>query len=214
MILLLDCTVAVSAKKSSGDTDSGDGAIPDAVAGPIVRAVVDRLKVANTTDAMEKKKTIAQMIDEALEQEFPEEKQEKIGKNYNETAKNSDVSGHNIHNACVALVPLQMAPGHDLLMQATVETVLKVSQKQPQEDEDDDDTAVQDAASNSTSSPILPSDNAASRKAEGNSSVKALAPSGSRPPKAKSKKVESHAEKEVDRIIDSQDNEYVLSKPK
>lgn len=94
MLLLLDCTaVASSAKKSSGDTDSGDTAIPDEVAGPIVRAVVDRLKVANSTDAMEKKKTIAEMIDEALEQEFPEEKQEKIGKNYNETAKNSDVSG-------------------------------------------------------------------------------------------------------------------------
>ena len=37
------------------------------------------------------KKTIAQMIDEALEQEFPEEKEDKIGKNYNETAKSSDV---------------------------------------------------------------------------------------------------------------------------
>lgn len=99
-------------------------------------------------------------------------------------------------------------------MQATVETVLKVSQKQPREDEDDGDTAVQDAASNSTSSPTLPSDKAASGNAAGNSNVKSLAPSGSKPQKAKSKKVESHAEKEVDRIIDSQDNEYVLSKPK
>lgn len=107
-----------------------------------------------------------------------------------------------------------MAPGHDQLVQATVETVLKVSQKQPQQDEDDDDTAVQNAASNSTSSPNLPSGKAASGKAEGNSTVKTLAPSGSKPPKAKSKKVENHAEKEVDRIIDSQDNEYVLSKPK
>lgn len=101
-------------------------------------------------------------------------------------------------------------------MQATVETVLKVSQKQPRDDEDNDDTAVQDAASNSTSSPTLPSDKAASGKAagKGNSSVKSLAPGGSKTQKAKSKKVESHAEKEVDRIIDSQDNEYVLSKPK
>lgn len=94
ILLLLGCNAAASsAKKSSGDTNSGDGAIPDEVAGPIVRAVVDRLKVANSTDAMDKKKTIAQLIDEALEQEFPEEKPEKIGKNYNETAKNSDVSG-------------------------------------------------------------------------------------------------------------------------
>ena len=94
MTLLLQCIAAASsAKRASGNTDSGDGASPDAVAGPIVRAFVDRLKITNTTDAMEKKKTIAQLIDEALEQEFPEEKQEKIGKNYNETAKNSDVSG-------------------------------------------------------------------------------------------------------------------------
>lgn len=93
-VLLLDLVAAASAAKTSGsDTDGGDGAIPDAVAGPIVRAVVDRLKDANTTDALDKKKTIAQMIDEALEQEFPEEKEEKIGKNFNETAKNSDVSG-------------------------------------------------------------------------------------------------------------------------
>ena len=72
-------------------SDSGDRALPDAVAGPIVKAVVDRLKHANGTDTADKKKTIAQMIDEALEQEFPEEKEEKIEKNYNETAKNSDV---------------------------------------------------------------------------------------------------------------------------
>lgn len=90
-VLLLNPVAA--AKKLGGDTSSGDGAIPDAVAGPIVRAVVDRLKDANTTNAIDKKKTIAQLIDEALEQEFPEEKEEKIGKNFNETAKNSDVSG-------------------------------------------------------------------------------------------------------------------------
>lgn len=37
------------------------------------------------------KKTILQMVDEALEQEFPEEKQEGIGKKYNETAMHDDV---------------------------------------------------------------------------------------------------------------------------
>ena len=47
---------------------------------------------ANGTLPEEKKKTIAQIIDEALEQEFPEEKAEKIGKNYNETAQQEDVS--------------------------------------------------------------------------------------------------------------------------
>ncbi|KAL3132500.1 hypothetical protein ABBQ32_009046 [Trebouxia sp. C0010 RCD-2024] len=187
-VLLLDYIAAASAAKTSGrDTESGDGAIPDAVAGPIVRAVVDRLKDANTTDALDKKKTIAQMIDEALEQEFPEEKEEKIGKNFNETAKNSD---------------------------ATVETVLKVSQKQQKDEEEDDDTATQDAATNSTLSPIPQTDTVGGNKAAGNSIVKTPAPSGSKQQKAKTKKVDSHAEKEVDRIIDSQDNEYVLSKPK
>ena len=62
--------------------------IPDDVAGPIVRAVVDQLKAANATV---QRKTIAQMIDEALEQEFPEEKQE-VGKNFNESSQNADVS--------------------------------------------------------------------------------------------------------------------------
>ena len=67
------------------------------VAGPVVRAAIaDRVEelAANLTAEGEipTKKSIAQMIDEALEQEFPEEKRETIGKNYNETAKSSDVS--------------------------------------------------------------------------------------------------------------------------
>lgn len=65
--------------------------------GPVVRAslvrVKDALSKANitTVEGMEKKKTIAQILDEALEQEFPEQKVENIGKNYNETAKQDDV---------------------------------------------------------------------------------------------------------------------------
>ena len=53
----------------------------------------DALSKANitTVEGMEKKKTIAQILDEALEQEFPEEKVEHIGKDYNETAKQEDV---------------------------------------------------------------------------------------------------------------------------
>jgi hypothetical protein len=62
----------------------------------VVRASIDRVKDALskanlTVEGAEKKKTIAQIIDEALEQEFPEEKPELIGKNYNETAKQEDV---------------------------------------------------------------------------------------------------------------------------
>ncbi|KAL0035080.1 hypothetical protein WJX79_010456 [Trebouxia sp. C0005] len=133
------CAASAGSKAVKLEFPSGDKTLPEleSVAGPIVKAVVDRLKDANTTDSADKKKTIAQIIDAALEQEFPEEKEEAIGKNYNETAKNSD---------------------------ATVETVIKVSQKQQQEEEDEDDVGAE--------------------------------------------------EKEVDRIIDSQDNEYVLSKPK
>ena len=53
---------------------------------------MDRLEQANGTIPNEKK-TIAQMIDEVLEQEFPEQKEEAIGKNYNDTAQNNaDVS--------------------------------------------------------------------------------------------------------------------------
>ena len=99
-------------------------------------------------------------------------------------------------------------------MQATVETVLKVSQKQPKEEDEDEDTATQGAQSNSTSSPVLQTDTVAGSKAEGKGIVNTPAPSGAKQQKAKTKKVDSHAEKEVDRIIDSQDNEYVLSKPK
>lgn len=69
----------------------------DDISGPIVRATVDRekdsiiLQANLSTEGAEKKKTIAQIIDEALEQEFPEDKS-KDGKNYNETAKQEDVS--------------------------------------------------------------------------------------------------------------------------
>lgn len=185
--------LAASPGKKSIKADissSSDRALPESVAGPIVRAVVDRLKDANATDTADKKKTIAQMIDEALEQEFPEEKEEKIGKNYNETAKNSD---------------------------ATVETVIKVSQKQQQEEDDDDnDVDAKDGAANSTEPSLtsLVQEKISGGKSSNKSSNKTAAPAGSKQQKAKGKKVDSHAEKEVDRIIDSQDNEYVLSKPK
>ncbi|DBA65688.1 TPA: hypothetical protein ACH3X2_002741 [Trebouxia sp. C0005] len=187
------CAASAGSKAVKLEFPSGDKTLPEleSVAGPIVKAVVDRLKDANTTDSADKKKTIAQIIDAALEQEFPEEKEEAIGKNYNETAKNSD---------------------------ATVETVIKVSQKQQQEEEDEDDVGAEGSAANSTEIllPSIQQDKSAGSKssAKSKSSNKAPAPSGSKQQKAKGKKVDSHAEKEVDRIIDSQDNEYVLSKPK
>lgn len=69
------------------------------VKGPVVRHAIaaappppEGNATSNATDGT-KKKSIAQIIDEALEQEFPEEKREKIGKNYNETALQEDVRG-------------------------------------------------------------------------------------------------------------------------
>jgi len=75
------CAASAGSKTVKSEFPSGDKTLPEleSVAGPIVKAVVDRLKDANTTDSADKKKTIAQIIDAALEQEFPEEKEEAIG---------------------------------------------------------------------------------------------------------------------------------------
>ena len=96
--LLALCCPAALAEETPIATTAAAAAAPkdDDLAGPVVRASIDRVKdalsKANLTgDGAEKKKTIAQIIDEALEQEFPEEKPESIGKNYNETAKQEDV---------------------------------------------------------------------------------------------------------------------------
>ena len=85
----------------------------DDISGPIVRATVDRekdsiiLQANLSTEGAEKKKTIAQYIDEALEQEFPEDKS-KDGKNYNETAKQEDVSPD--HTQHVQLAQASLSP--------------------------------------------------------------------------------------------------------
>ena len=101
-LLALPCLVAlVSAAehRAAHSSPSGKGTTDD-LAGPIVRATIDRardsiIRQANLHgEGAEKKKTIAQIIDEALEQEFPEEKVEAVGKNYNETAKQDDVRAH------------------------------------------------------------------------------------------------------------------------
>ena len=101
LLLLALCVLSAHAQEEASSPDND-------LAGPVVRASVDRLKdalvKANLTgDGAEKKKTIAQIIDEALEQEFPEEKQEAIGKNYNETAKpggcECSSSGHSGYTA-------------------------------------------------------------------------------------------------------------------
>lgn len=76
---------------SSPDSNATAESFSNSVAGPIVRAVYDKFKDLNDTDVASQKKTIAQIIEVALEQEFPEAKEEAFGKNYNETAKQSDV---------------------------------------------------------------------------------------------------------------------------
>ena len=108
--LCLSTPAALAAEqtsKASGSSGKRVDQVVDDLAGPIVRATIDRardsiIRQANLSVA-EKKKTIAQIIDEALEQEFPEEKSQGLGKNYNETAKQDDVSmpGSVYHCNCV-----------------------------------------------------------------------------------------------------------------
>mmetsp|Transcript_4045 Transcript_4045/g.11724 ORF Transcript_4045/g.11724 Transcript_4045/m.11724 type:complete len:673 (-) Transcript_4045:1075-3093(-) len=161
------------------------------VSGPIVRdsepapaegPMSEIVLKANATE----KKTIAQIIDEALEQEFPEEKQEGIGKNYNETAKNAD---------------------------ATVETVIKVSGSKKHEDGEDDREI---AGPNSNSGNASGSGDAGNVAGAGGSASSAESQNpNTNTGKPKEHKHHDHsAEAEVDRIIDAQDNEYILSKPK
>lgn len=89
---LLVCTspVAAAARRRILDEDDVKGPLAISDNEADTPSPLDADLQANTTE----KKTIAQIIDAALEQEFPEEKQDAIGKNYNETAKNADVSGY------------------------------------------------------------------------------------------------------------------------
>lgn len=59
-------------------------------AGSTTTSATDAATTTDTPDAAAKK-TIAQMLDEALEQEFPKEAEATQGKNYNETAKKEEV---------------------------------------------------------------------------------------------------------------------------
>lgn len=129
------------------------------------------------------KKTILQRVDEALEQEFPEEKQEGIGKKYNETAMNAD---------------------------ASVETVIKVSGKH----KDEDDVVVDLGADrNNSKKSSITTDLTANALGKAEAVVNVADPQ-KLPEKAKEQDHYDTLEAEVDRIIDAQDNEYVLSKPK
>ena len=97
IFLCLACVAVVLSADDSARPVKNKDRKKDDISGPVVRATVDRekdsiiLQANLSTDSAEKKKTIAQIIDEALEQEFPEDKS-KDGKNYNETAKQEDVS--------------------------------------------------------------------------------------------------------------------------
>jgi hypothetical protein len=97
LFIFLCFAASVHCKDKPVTLGSGD----EDIAGPIVKSHSTSAGSAssgnitlsvNGTLGEEKKKTIAQIIDEALEQEFPEEKPEKFGKNYNETALQEDVS--------------------------------------------------------------------------------------------------------------------------
>ena len=103
---LLLCSLPAAAGRKGTRGVKGPPADED-VKGPVVRHAIaappppEGNATSNATDGT-KKKSIAQIIDEALEQEFPEEKREKIGKNYNETALQEDVRGP---RSCVASLP-------------------------------------------------------------------------------------------------------------
>ena len=89
-LTLLSLHPALASKKATRGVSSDN----EDVKGPVVRHAITAPppEGGNVTSAdAAKKKSIAQIIDEALEQEFPEEKREKIGKNYNETALQEDV---------------------------------------------------------------------------------------------------------------------------
>jgi len=112
LLLLLAVVISVECRGKSHKFGGGD----EDIAGPVVKShSAQRVAVVPTSSANltllvngtigeEKKKTIAQIIDEALEQEFPEEKKEKIGKNYNETALQEDVRSPwpSLGNFCAA----------------------------------------------------------------------------------------------------------------
>ena len=118
VVLLLLCLAAATAVQGREKPHGQSGGDED-IAGPVVKPTqrVDILHssanltvTANGTLPEEKKKTIAQILDEALEQEFPEEKAEKIGKNYNETAKQEDV------RVSAFLLPAVILHGCDVLI--------------------------------------------------------------------------------------------------
>ena len=107
MLVVLTALSCVYGREKSHVLGGGDD---DDIAGPVVKShgtsglsvvpiSANVTLLSNATLSDEKKKTIAQIIDEALEQEFPEEKPEKIGKNYNETALQEDVSIHEHRSA-------------------------------------------------------------------------------------------------------------------
>ena len=103
---LLLCSLPAAAGRKGTRGVKGPPADED-VKGPVVRHATapppppEGNATSNATDGT-KKKSIAQIIDEALEQEFPEEKREKIGKNYNETALQEDVRSP---RSCVSVLP-------------------------------------------------------------------------------------------------------------
>ena len=96
------------------DTDAYGPGVQDLESESGAGPVDEITRQVNSTE----KKTIAQMIDEALEQEFPEEKQEGIGKNYNETAKNADVRSQPIRQPHI--VPTEALRQHCCIKMAMI----------------------------------------------------------------------------------------------
>lgn len=110
-----------------------------------------------------------QMLDDALKEEFKneEQKQEGVGKQYNETVSRDE---------------------------GTKETVVIISQKKDKEKESEEDS--QKGKNNVPTLPFFQGESISKEHDE-----------------SEDKHLEMNVESDVDRIIDSHDNEYVLSKP-
>ena len=93
------------------------------------------------------------------------------------------------------------------MAQAKLETVLKVSQNRDEEEEEEP-AAKEDAVTQQGNPKQNPDQKTAADR------DKEKKPTDKKPSDKKHKHKEQPVETEVDRIIDAQDNEYVLSRPK
>ena len=214
-------------------------AAPDGVA-TAVKHEVTTSAAAAPAPAPGGAKTIAQRIDDALEHEFGAKDETDVGKTYSEKAKSDDVRRERQREARVGRAPgrgggarADPPPARPPpRLQATVETVVKVSSTKARDDArrparppppPPPPPPAAPAAAAAAARAWWPVPRAAERDAaaareaavaaavaqrvaDAGAAAKSAAAAGARGG--------GSVDAEVDRIIDSQDNEYVLSSPK